>query len=158
MRASLARPALAAARTSIAALAALPATAAADAVYHTQHMPLAPVRDAPLRSGFVQNIKANGPTIYAHEVYVLNGAAPRTTYTVTNNFHFDDPTCNDPDSNFPSDTAQLRTNRAGNARADVFFVPDDVAGLEGIHGVSWTVQNAAGDVVYRTGCSTVTLD
>jgi hypothetical protein len=158
MRSSLARQARAAVTASIAALAALPATAAADAVYHTQHMALEPVGDAPLRSGFVQNIKANGPTIYAHEVYVLNGAVPRTTYTVTNNFHFEDPTCDDPVSNFPTDTALLRTNRAGSARADVFFVPDDVAGLEGIHGVRWTVQNAADDVVYRTGCSTVTLD
>ena len=32
------------------------------------------------------NIKAKGPTIYAHEIYVLNGAAPGETYTVTNNF------------------------------------------------------------------------
>jgi hypothetical protein len=63
MRSSLARQARAAVTASIAALAALPATAAADAVYHTQHMALEPVGDAPLRSGFVQNIKANGPTI-----------------------------------------------------------------------------------------------
>jgi hypothetical protein len=149
---------LATAAASIAALAALPAMAAGDAVYHTQHMALEPVGDAPLRSGFVQNIKANGPTIYAHEVYVLNGAAPRASYTVTNNFHFEDPTCDDPSSNLAGDTAQLRTNRAGNARADVFFVPADVAGFEGVHGVMWTIQNAAGEVVYRTGCSTVTLD
>jgi hypothetical protein len=54
--------------------------AAADAVYHTQHMALEPVGNAPLRSGFVQNIKANGATIYAHEVYVLIGAAPRTAW------------------------------------------------------------------------------
>jgi hypothetical protein len=158
MRSRLTRNTLAAGAASIATLAALPALAGADAVYHTQHMALEPVGGAPLRSGFVQNIKANGPTIYAHEVYVLSGAAPRATYTITNNFHFDDPTCHDPDSNFPSDTAQLRTNRAGNARADIFFVPADVAGFEGVHGVRWTVQNAAGDVVYRTACSTVTLD
>jgi hypothetical protein len=121
-------------------------------------MRLEPVGGAPLRSGFVQNIKANGPTIYAHEVYVLNGAAPRATYTVTNNFFFDNPTCDDPGRNFPSDTAQLRTNRAGNGRADVFFVPADAAGFEGVHGVMWTIKNAAGEVAYQTGCSTVTLD
>ena len=113
---------------------------------------------APLRSGFVQNIKANGPTIYAHEVYVLNGAAPRARYTVTNHFFFDDPACADPANDSPTDTAELRTNRAGNARADVFFVPADVAGFEGVHGVRWTIKNAAGQDVYRTGCSTVTLD
>jgi len=149
--------ALACVTTSIAALAALPAMAAADAVYHTQHMALEPVAGAPLRSGFVQNIKANGPTIYAHEVYVLTGAAPRTTYTVTNHFFFEDPDCADPANDSPTDTAQLRTNRAGNGRADVFFVPADVAGFEGVHGVLWTVRNAGGEV-YRTGCTTVTLD
>ena len=79
------------AAVSLAAVGALAQSAAADAAYHTQHMELEPMGGAPLRSGFVQNIKANGPTIYAHEVYVLNGAAPRTTYTVTNNFHFEDP-------------------------------------------------------------------
>jgi hypothetical protein len=152
------KQALAAVTASIAALAALPATAAGDAVYHTQHMALEPVGDAPLRSGFVQNIKANGPTVYAHEVYVLNGVAPRTSYTVTNHFFFEDHTCADPANDFPTDTAQLMTNRAGNGRADIFFVPADVAGFEGVHGVLWTVQNAAGEVVYRTGCSTVTLD
>jgi hypothetical protein len=158
MRSRLAMKTPAAVAASIGALAALPAMAAGDAVYHTQHMAVAPVGDAPLRSGFVQNIKANGPTIYAHEVYVLNGAAPRADYTVTNHFFFEDPTCADSANDFPTDTAELRTNRAGNARADVFFVPADVAGFEGIHGVRWTIQNAAGEVVFRTGCSTVTLD
>jgi hypothetical protein len=158
MRSRPARSTLAATAASIAALAAVPAAAGADAVYHTQHMELEAVGDVPLRSGFVQNIKANGPTIYAHEVYVLSGAAPRATYTVTNNFFFEDPTCTDLGSNFPTDTGQLRTNRAGNARADVFFVPADVAGFEGVHGVMWTIQNAAGEVVYKTGCSIVTLD
>ena len=67
--------------------------AAGDAVYHTQHMTIEAVGDAPLRSGFVNNIKANGPRVYAHEIYVLNGARPRTTYTVTNHFVVGDPNC-----------------------------------------------------------------
>ena len=156
MRTSLSSQAATVAATSLAALGALAPSAAADAVYHTQHMELEAVGGAPLRSGFVQNIKANGPTIYAHEVYVLNGAAARASYTITNHFFFDDPACGDPANDFPTDTAELRTNRAGNGRADVFFVPADVAGFEGVHGVLWTVQNAAGEV-YRSGCSTVTL-
>jgi hypothetical protein len=150
--------AAAAAAASVAALGALAAGAAADAVYHTQHMELTAVGGAPLRSGFVQNIKANGPTIYAHEIYVLKGASPRSTYTVTNHFFFEDPGCTDAANDFPTDTAELRTNRTGNARGDVFFVPADVEGLEGLHGVMWTVQTAAGEVVYETGCSAVTLD
>lgn len=155
IRNRFARSTAAVTAASVAALAALPAVAAGDAVYHSQHMALAPVGGAPLQSGFVENIKANGPTIYAHEVYVLNGAAPRTSYTVTNHF-YDGATCAGPVTGTP--TAELRTNRAGNARADVFFVPADVAGSEGVHGVMWTVQNAADEVVYRTGCSIVTLD
>jgi hypothetical protein len=147
-----------AAAASLAALGALAPGVAADAVYHTQHMQLAAVGGAPLRSGFVQNIKANGPTIYAHEIYVLKGAAPRSTYTVTNHFFFEDPGCTDPANEFPTDTAELRTNRTGNGRADVFFVPADVEGLQGVSGVMWTVQTAAGGLVYRTGCSVVTLD
>ena len=148
----------AAAAVAVAGLAALPGAAAGDAVYHTQHMRLTPVGDAPLRSGFVQNIKANGPTIYAHEIYVLNGAARRSSYTVTNHFFYLDSTCSDPASEFPQDTAELRSNRSGNAKADVFFVPEDVAGFEGVSGVFWTVQDANGEVVYKTGCSRVTLD
>jgi hypothetical protein len=158
MRCSLSSRAASVAAASLAGLGALAPSAAADAVYHTQHMELEAIAGAPLRSGFVQNVKANGPTIYAHEVYVLNGVAPRARYTVTNHFFFEDHICADPANDFPTDTAQLRTNRAGNGRADVFFVPADVAGFEGVHGVLWTVQNAAGEVVYRTGCSTVTLD
>jgi hypothetical protein len=156
MRSSLARRALAAATASVAALAALPSLAAGDAVYHTQHMALEPVGDAPLRSGFVQNIKANGPTIYAHEVYVLTGAAPRSSYTVTNHFFFGDPSCTDLTKEDPFETAVLRTNRAGNGRADVVFAPADIGGLTGVAGVYWTLESAAG--AYRTGCSTVELD
>jgi hypothetical protein len=157
MRSGLARRALGGATASIAVLAALPAMAAGDAVYHTQHMALEPVGDAPLRSGFVQNIKANGPTIYAHEVYVLSGAAPRTSYTVTNHFFLGDPSCSDLSTEDPFETAVLRTNRAGNGRADVFFAPADIGGLTGVAGVYWTLESAAGGA-YQSGCSTVTLD
>jgi hypothetical protein len=31
-------------------------------------------------------------------------------------------------------------------------------GFEGVHGVRWTIENAAGQVVYRTSGSTVPLD
>ena len=158
MRNRLAGSTAAVAAASLAGLATLPGVAAGDAVYHTQHMELTPVGDAPLRSGFVQNIKANGPTIYAHEVYVLSGAGRRASYTVTNHFFFEDTTCANPANDFPTDTAELRTNRSGNGKAQVFFVPADVEGLQGIHGVMWTIQNSNGEVVYQTGCSRVTLD
>ena len=63
--------------------AVLAPPAAADRVYHSEHLQLAPVGGAPLRSGFVENTKAEGPKIYAHEIFVLNGAVPNARYVVT---------------------------------------------------------------------------
>lgn len=132
-------------------------SAAGDAVYHTEHLALSPVGGAPLRSGFVQNIKAEGPQVYAHEVFVLNGAQRGATYTVTRNFHPFEPTCSG--LAFRSALAQLETNSAGNARKDVFVRPADVpAFLVGVHGVRWTISDAAGSDVYETACTVVTLD
>src|SRR6266498_4033528 len=57
--------------------------ALADQVYHSQHIPLVPVTATSPGGGFVENTHANGPVNYAHEIYVLQGALPNTTYTVT---------------------------------------------------------------------------
>jgi hypothetical protein len=141
------------------AVAALvPSFAAADRVYHSEHLRFDPVGGAPLRSGFVENIKANGPIVYAHEIYKLNGATPLATYTVTNNFFIGDTTCKKKESLFAFDTASFRTNRVGNGGADVKIAPEDIGGLTGDHGVFWTLRNAADEVVYRTACTTVRLD
>jgi DNA-binding CsgD family transcriptional regulator len=46
-----------------------------------------------------------------------------------------------PAKDFPTDTAELRTNRSGNgkpSKAQVFFMPADGEGLQGVHGVMWT--------------------
>lgn len=139
------------------AFAMLVPVAAADSVYHTEHLRLTPVGTAPLRSGFVQNIKAQGPMIYAHEVYVLNGAIPNATYRVSNDFYFEDPECDDSDP-FSTETAVMTTGAGGNARADIFFVPAEAEGFEGVHGVTWTVRNSTGNLVYQTTCTAVTLD
>jgi hypothetical protein len=137
--------------------ALVPSFAAADRVYHSEHLRFEPVGGAPLRSGFVENIKAEGPRVYAHEIFVLNGTRSRAIYTVTRNFFFLDPEC-DGAVVFDEQVATLRTNAAGNARGDVFVRPDRVAGFEGVHGVRWTVRNAQGTIVYRTACTAVTLD
>jgi hypothetical protein len=130
------------------AFAVVVPSAAADSVYHTEHLALRPVGDAPLRSGFVMNIKAEGPVVYAHEVYVLNGAVPNETYTVTNNFHYLDPEC--VDNVFPFDTAAMTTGPAGDARAEAKFAPADVAGFQGVSGVFWTLRDSHGIIVYQT--------
>jgi hypothetical protein len=140
--------------TAVAAL--LPPVAAADRVYHSEHLRFAPVGGAPLRSGFVENIKAEGPRIYAHEIFVLNGARARTAYTVTRDFFFLDPEC-DGQLVFHENVAILRTNASGNARGDVVVEPGQVEGFQGVHGVMWTVRDGA-TVVYQTRCTIVTLD
>jgi hypothetical protein len=142
---------------AVASAALAPLPAAADRVYHSEHLNFEAVGGAPLRAGFVENIKAQGPTIYAHEIYVLNGARARTIYTVTRDFFFQDPECTG-ELVFHEDVATLRTNASGNAQGDAFVKPADVAGFEGVHGVTWTVRDATGTVAYRTTCTAVTLD
>jgi hypothetical protein len=143
---------------SLAAIGLATTPAQADRVYHSEHLDLAPVSGAPLRSGFVQNIKAEGPVVYAHEIFVLNGAGPRATYTVTRNFFPFDSDCSGDNGVFASDVTTLTTNRRGNARDDVFVRLEEVAGFEGVHGVKWTVHNAGGALAYQTACTPVTLD
>jgi hypothetical protein len=138
-------------------VAVLVPLAVADSVYHSEHLALTPVGAAPLRSGFVENIKAQGPQVYAHEIVVLNGAVADSTYTATRRFFFLDPEC-DGALVFSSDIATLVTNAGGDARGDVFVAPEEAEGLAGVHGVMWTVENSAGAVVYRTTCTAVTLD
>jgi hypothetical protein len=135
----------------------LPSPAAGDAVYHSQHLALNPVGGAPLRSGFVENIHPNGPQVYAHEVYVLNGAQPNTSYQVVLLIFPLSTSCAGSPIAIP--TAQLSTNASGNGKAQVFFRPADVppALRGGTHGLIWQLS-AGGSVVYETSCSPVTLD
>lgn len=137
-----------------AAVLALAPAALADAVYHSSHIPLTPVGSAPLRSGFVENIHPNGPNVFAHEQYVLNGARPNTTYTVT--IHVGSSSCSS--LLFSLDTATLTTNRAGNASTFHVFTPSDVGALANstIHAF-WTVSTG-GALVYQTACQTIQLD
>ena len=128
----------------------------ADAVYHSSHYDLNAVGAAPLRSGFVENIHANGPTVYAHEQYVLNGAAPNTAYQVVLMIFPGDPTCSSTPVSIP--VATIQTNAAGNGVAYHVFTPADANGLRGTTvGGIWTVS-AGGSPDYQTGCETIVLD
>jgi hypothetical protein len=137
-------------------LLALAPAASADRFYHAQHIALQPVGDSPLRSGFVQNIHANGPNVYGHEIYHLSGAMPNTTYQVTLLLYPFDPTCST--APVPVPTTQLQTNTAGNGNADFVFAPSDVPAeiRNATHGIRWTVTSATS--TYETACSAVTLD
>ncbi len=139
------------------AVLALPTSAGADAVYHSQHIPLAPLGDASLRSGFVENIHASGPNVFAHEVYVVNGAAADTEFQVSIALFVHDPTCtSSPTGVIP--TATLATNAAGNGKAQAFFTPEDAAVLRhASHGAIWQLS-VNGVVQYQTACSTIVLD
>lgn len=132
----------------IALAAASPA--GADAVYHSEHMVLSPVAGAPLRSGFIENIHANGPQVYAHEIYVLNGATPGTTYQVNLVL------CS---STVPLASTPLTTNVAGNGRAELVFSPDPSIPSGVTVNIQWVVTLAGNPTpVYQTACTAVTLD
>jgi hypothetical protein len=128
-----------------------------DAVYHSAHLALSPSHAAPLRSGFVENIHANGPNVFAHEQYVLNGAAANTTYTVV--IHLSDSldiSCAAPFLNLTTTT--LTTNVAGNGSAYHVFTPAEADGLvNSTFRAYWTVE-LNGSVVYTTDCVSITLD
>lgn len=147
---------LLAAAISAAAVAVAAPLAAADAVYHSRQISLNPIGGAPIRSGFVENIHADGPRVYAHELYVLDGAEPDATYQVTILLYPFDPSC--ASTAVPIPTASFRTNTAGDGLGEFVFHPADVpSALKGAtHGIEWVVTS--GSSTYRTDCSSVTLD
>jgi hypothetical protein len=139
---------------SVLMLGLLTPLATADAVYHSQHIALLPAEGSPLRSGFVENIHANGPNVYAHEIYVVAGAAPATTYMVTLHL-FSDTACTDEIATIP--TATFETNGNGNGVGQAEFTPEQAGSLRGgTFGIEWTVTG--GTAEYQTACSTVMLD
>lgn len=130
-------------------------TALADATYHAAHIDLHAVGSAPLRFGFVENIHTQGPNVYAHEIYVLNGAVPGSQFDVSLSVYPLDTTCSTAAMPLGT-TATFTTNQAGNGHADHVFAPADAAGFQGTHGVIWEMTD--GNATYRSNCETVTLD
>jgi hypothetical protein len=135
---------------------ALTGPASADQAFHTQRIPLSAVSDAPLTSGSVIDVHAQGPTIYAQERYVLVGAEPETTYQVTL-LVYSDPGC--AALLFPVPTTTMTTNTAGNAHGKATFYPQDVEGLpRTTYYIDWQISVQGGAVAYSTGCIPVVLD
>jgi hypothetical protein len=132
------------------------ASARADGLYHSQHIALSPIGDAPLRSGYVENIHVNGPNVYAHEQYVVNGAEPNSTYQVVLLVFPLDTTCSGSPVTIP--TASITTNAAGNGNAYHVFTPADAEGLHGLTvGGKWILMNG-NTAEYTTSCATIHLD
>jgi hypothetical protein len=131
---------------------ALAVGAVADSVYHTTRIPLKPVGSAP-GGGTVVNIHANGPKVFANELYLLKHATPGT-YQVA--IHIFSTSQNCSGSVLDLSTATLKTNGVGNGKAQHKFTPSDAAGLRGrTLSAFWTVD---GPAHYATQCSVITLD
>jgi hypothetical protein len=137
---------------AVALAAAMAGTAAADAVSHTQRIPLTAVGGA-AGGGSVVDIHANGPQVFSHELYTLVDAVPGT-YQVSVNLSPFTLDCTGPTFTVPN--ATLTTNVSGNGQADATFTPEDVAPFRGMtFSLSWTVT---GPATYVTGCTVVVLD
>jgi hypothetical protein len=126
--------------------------AAADPAYHTERLALRGVGGAQ-GGGMVVNVHANGPNVYAHEIYTLSHAVPGT-YQVVLNIDPGSLDCSGTPIMLP--TAEITTNAVGNGLADVKLTPEMVGELRGSTlSISWTVTGPAS---YVTPCTVVTLD
>jgi hypothetical protein len=136
--------------------------ATADQAYHTERLPLeaSGLEDHPeLTAGHVVNIHPNGPINYAHERYMVNGAAANTDYAVVIEVH-GDAECGGIVGELPTG-ATLTTNRHGNGHARVTFTPEDVADFrDATFNLRWSLRVGGNDgpEAYGTRCTEVVLD
>jgi hypothetical protein len=104
----------------------------------------------------VENIHANGPNVYAHEQYVVNGAQPGTSYQVVLMVFASNTTCSGNSLTIP--TAVINTNVAGNGNAYHVFTPADADGLRGLTvSGKWFLMDG-NTAVYATSCGVIHLD
>lgn len=138
------------------AVLALATPAQADQVYHSTQIPLSPIGSAPLRDGFVENIHANGPVVFAHEEYHLSGAMANTNYHVQLLLFPLNSTCSG--SPFAIQSATFSTDAAGNGNADKVFTPADADGLHNTTDSAIWQFLSNGVVQYQSACSVIVLD
>ncbi len=142
---------------ALAALALTP-TASADRLFHTQHIALTPIGDAPLRSGFIQQMHANGPKVYGYDGVMLNGARPNTEYVAVMFVFPFDPTC--AGSGIPFQGIPFATNRAGTGHGSGEIIPPEAIPPEVrgfVHGFYWIVFTG-GAPAYGTACAPLPTD
>jgi hypothetical protein len=131
----------------------------ADQTFHTERVALTSANAAPLHSGFVVDIHANGQPVFALERYVLVGAAPDSAYRVDLLVFSTNSTCSG--APFPVPETRLQTNAAGDGEAGIVLTPADIP--QSLHhttiSVIWQVVNlATGAADYQTGCVVVSID
>lgn len=131
-------------------------TAAADQYFHTTHAALTPIGGAPLQSGFVNDVHANGPEISAQERYVLVGAMPDTTYSVALHISVGDPTCTVVSR--VRQTSSFTTNGTGNGEGSFTFYqahPKPPPNPQQVY-IRWVVSSG-GVPQYQTDCIPVVI-
>lgn len=112
-----------------------------------------------LRSGHVVDIHPNGPVNGALERYMINGAAPNSSYQVVLQVFSDLGCAGDPLLSPPLSTALLETNAQGKAHGQWHFSRADISGFSGfVGGVFWTLVDEDDVVAYRTDCIVVSVD
>jgi hypothetical protein len=118
-----------------------------------------PLGGEPLQEGFVEVIHPNGPQVYTHHVYKLNGARSNQSYQVVISIWTANLTCSgDPQFVLPS--AVLATNASGNGEADAVFDPELVAalGLRGLTIGGNVTLVREGSPAYTIGCQVIQHD
>jgi hypothetical protein len=120
---------------------------------------LVPLTDEPLRAGFVEVIHPDGPQVYAHHVYQLNGARSDLSYEVVISTWASNLVCAD-DPAFVLPAAVVDTNPSGNGEADVVFAPEllDALGLRGLTTGGTVTLFREGSPACTTGCQVIQLD
>ena len=135
------------------------ATPATAEPFPAQHLSLVPVSGEPLKKGFVEVIHPNGPQVYAHHVYQLNGARDNQSYEVVISIWTSNLECaGDPAFVLPA--AVVDTNPAGNGGADAVFAPEllDALGIRGLTIGGNVTLLREGSPAYSTGCQVIQLD
>ena len=150
MHGKLSRHMLTAVVLSVVALPLFASTAAADKFHHTSHADLTPIGDAPLQSGFVNDIHTEGVTQAAHEIYQLNGALPNTDYVIMLHVYGPDATCTgDGRAVLPT---TITTNDAGNGQESRDFLASSGPPRPPTTSFIKWVVTLNGTPVYQTGC------
>jgi hypothetical protein len=114
--------------------------ATADQEFHTVRLPLqstGAVGHPPLRSGHVIDIHSDGDATAGHELYMVNGAAPNTPYSVVLDLNLSG--CGGPGPMLPfANGVVVTTDAHGSGTGSVFLSQDQLSLVVGLTlGISW---------------------
>jgi hypothetical protein len=124
----------------VATLVVLPQSGSADQEFHSVRLPLlatGAVGHPELRSGHVMDIHSDGDSTAGHELYMVNGAAPNTGYSVVLDLNLSG--CGGPGPMLPfANGVVVTTDDRGNGTGSVFLSQEDLTLVVGFTlGISW---------------------